>query len=75
MSRALWHLRAAALAGSFGGALAFAWLGSLFGLLLGLVGLAQRGHKRGLAAWGAVLNGLLFLGPLVGMLLSSAATR
>ena len=59
------------LAHSLGGAAAFLWLGCLMGHIWGLVGLAQPGCRKSIAACGLVLNGLLFLGPLVFLILSS----
>jgi hypothetical protein len=47
---------------SLGSAAVFAWLGSLAGLVMGMIGLAQGGRSRKPALWGIAINGLVFLG-------------
>ena len=49
-------------AGAIGGVNFWAWLGSLVALVWGIIGLAQRDHKKALAAWGVALNGLFVFG-------------
>jgi len=62
--------RSLAVAYALGGAILFAGLGSLAGLVTGVLGLSRGGRGRKEAFWGVMLNGVFSLGLLAGLVMA-----